>query len=48
VYNSFFAFTVVNAITQVAVNHHFVRLAFNIIFYGVTLAIGGLAFSEGW
>lgn len=44
----FFAFTVVNAFTEIGVSHHFIRLIFNIVFYGVTLAIGGLAFSQGW
>ncbi|KAI9247365.1 hypothetical protein EDC94DRAFT_362289 [Helicostylum pulchrum] len=40
----FFAFTLVNALTEVGINHHFIRLGFNIVFYGVTLAIGGLSF----
>ncbi|CEG74004.1 hypothetical protein RMATCC62417_09280 [Rhizopus microsporus] len=44
----FFAFTAINAFTEIAVKHHFIRFAFNIIFYGVTLAIGGLAFKHGW
>ncbi|KAG2192406.1 hypothetical protein INT46_007885 [Mucor plumbeus] len=44
----FFAFTVINAFTEVGIHHHFIRLVFNIVFYGVTLAIGGLAFSQGW
>ncbi|CAO3702085.1 unnamed protein product [Rhizopus stolonifer] len=44
----FFAFTVVNAFTQIAVRHHFIRLVFNLLFYGVTLAIGALAFRQGW
>ncbi|KAL9541246.1 hypothetical protein MBANPS3_009227 [Mucor bainieri] len=44
----FFAFTVINAFTEVGINHHFIRLIFNIVFYGVTLAIGGLAFHHGW
>ncbi|KAI8075596.1 hypothetical protein BDF21DRAFT_439438 [Thamnidium elegans] len=42
----FFGFTIVNALTEVGIHHHFIRLAFNIIFYGVTLAIGGLAFAN--
>jgi hypothetical protein len=45
---SFFAFTLVHAFTEVGVNHHFIRFAFNAIFYAVTLAIGGLAFAQGW
>lgn len=45
---SFFAFTVVHALTEVGYHHHFIRLLFNLIFYGVTLAIGGLAFHYGW
>ncbi|KAI8356658.1 hypothetical protein BD560DRAFT_492080 [Blakeslea trispora] len=44
----FFAFTAVDAFTEVGVNHHFIRLFFNIMFFGVTLAIGGLAFHYGW
>ncbi|CEP11941.1 hypothetical protein [Parasitella parasitica] len=44
----FFAFTVVNAFTEVGVSHHLIRLFFNIVFYGVTLAIGALAFHQGW
>lgn len=44
----FFAFTVINAFTEIAIKHHFIRFVFNIIFYGVTLAIGGLAFRQGW
>ncbi|KAK4521164.1 uncharacterized protein ATC70_013109 [Mucor velutinosus] len=44
----FFAFTVIHAFTEIGINHHFIRMIFNIIFYGVTLAIGGLAFHEGW
>jgi hypothetical protein len=45
---SFFAFTVVKAFTEIGVDHHIIRLVFNIVFFGVTLAIGGLAFSHGW
>lgn len=44
----FFAATAINAFTEVGVNHHFIRFIFNIIFFGVTLAIGGLSFSQGW
>ncbi|SAM04083.1 hypothetical protein [Absidia glauca] len=44
----FFAFTVVHAFTEVAVDHRFIRLAFSLVFYGVTLAIGGLAFAQGF
>ncbi|KAI8099976.1 uncharacterized protein BX664DRAFT_273562 [Halteromyces radiatus] len=44
----FFAFTVVHAFTEIGVEHRFVRLAFTLVFYGVTLAIGGLAFAQGF
>ncbi|KAI8059131.1 hypothetical protein BC940DRAFT_314308 [Gongronella butleri] len=44
----FFGFTVIAAFTEIGVNHRFVRLIFSLVFYGVTLAIGGLAFSQGF
>ncbi|KAI8381217.1 uncharacterized protein BYT42DRAFT_565711 [Radiomyces spectabilis] len=44
----YFGFTVIHAFTEIGVDHHFVRLFFNLVFYGITLAIGGLAFSHGW
>ncbi|KAI8338493.1 hypothetical protein BC941DRAFT_373894 [Chlamydoabsidia padenii] len=44
----FFAFTVIYAFTEVGVEHHLLRLGFNLVFYGVTLAIGGLAFAHGF
>ena len=44
----FFAFTVIHAFTEVGIYHHFIRMFFNIVFYGITLAIGGLAFHQGW
>ncbi|KAL7311345.1 hypothetical protein PS15m_009119 [Mucor circinelloides] len=44
----FFAFTVIHAFTEVGIYHHFIRMFFNIVFYGITLAIGGLAFHYGW
>ncbi|ORX58070.1 hypothetical protein DM01DRAFT_1333743 [Hesseltinella vesiculosa] len=44
----FFAFTVVAAFTEIGVEHRFVRLLFSLVFYGVTLAIGGLAFAQGF
>ncbi|EIE81195.1 hypothetical protein G6F46_005207 [Rhizopus delemar] len=44
----FFSFTVVHAFTEIAINHHLISLVFNAIFFGVTLAIGGLAFKQGW
>ncbi|KAI8975689.1 hypothetical protein BDF20DRAFT_822620 [Mycotypha africana] len=44
----FFAFTVIHALTELAINHHFIRLFFNLLFYALTLAIGGLAFKYGW
>jgi hypothetical protein len=47
-FNSFFGFTALSAFTEVGYKHHFVRLVYNLIFYGVTLAIGGLAFAQGW
>lgn len=30
------------------VEHRFIRLGFNLVFFGVTLAIGGLAFAQGF
>ncbi|CAO3598296.1 unnamed protein product [Absidia cylindrospora] len=44
----FFAFTVVHAFTEIGVEHRFIRLGFSLVFYGVTLAIGGLAFAQGF
>ncbi|KAI9483202.1 MAG: hypothetical protein EXX96DRAFT_557268 [Benjaminiella poitrasii] len=44
----FFALTAIYALTEVGYNHHYLRLLFNLIFYAITLAIGGLAFHYGW
>lgn len=44
----FVAFTVIHALTEIAIKHHFIRLGFNLVFFGITLAIGGLSFSQGW
>ncbi|KAG2195501.1 hypothetical protein INT47_012045 [Mucor saturninus] len=44
----FFAFSLIHALTQGAYGHYLIRLGFNLIFFGVALAIGGLAFSRGW
>ncbi|CAO3648888.1 unnamed protein product [Cunninghamella blakesleeana] len=44
----YFAFTVVYAFTEIGLEHRFIRFVFSLVFYGVTLAIGGLAFSQGF
>ncbi|KAF7727995.1 hypothetical protein EC973_006760 [Apophysomyces ossiformis] len=44
----YFAFTVVFAFSEIGVEHKFIRLVYSAIFYGITLAIGGLAFHQGW
>ncbi|RCH78422.1 hypothetical protein CU098_004204 [Rhizopus stolonifer] len=44
----FFAFTALDAFTEIGVNHHFIRMVFNLLFFAITLAIGGLAFHYGW
>ncbi|CAO3654087.1 unnamed protein product [Cunninghamella echinulata] len=44
----YFAFTIVYAFTEIGLEHRFIRFIFSLIFFGVTLAIGGLAFSQGF
>ncbi|KAI7874920.1 hypothetical protein K492DRAFT_137172 [Lichtheimia hyalospora FSU 10163] len=44
----YFAFTVVFAFSELVYGNRFVRVGYNIIFYALTLAIGGLAFAQGW
>ncbi|KAI9299437.1 hypothetical protein BJ944DRAFT_172392, partial [Cunninghamella echinulata] len=44
----YFAFTVVYAFTEIGLEHRFIRFIFSLVFFGVTLAIGGLAFSHGF
>ncbi|KAI9343343.1 hypothetical protein BD770DRAFT_447374 [Pilaira anomala] len=42
----FFAFTLIHALTEVGYHNNFIRMVFNLIFYGITLAIGALAFAN--
>ncbi|KAI8150280.1 hypothetical protein BJV82DRAFT_548827 [Fennellomyces sp. T-0311] len=44
----YFAFTVVFAASELFYSNRFIRLGYSTIFYGLTLAIGGLAFAQGW
>ncbi|KAI9321058.1 hypothetical protein BX666DRAFT_1267581 [Dichotomocladium elegans] len=44
----YFAFTVVFAASELFVVNRFVRLIHATLFYGLGLAIGGLAFARGW
>jgi hypothetical protein len=45
---SFFGFAVVFAIVESSIGHRFVRLAYTLIFFGLALAIGGIAFAYGF
>ncbi|KAJ8657928.1 hypothetical protein O0I10_006456 [Lichtheimia ornata] len=44
----YFAFTVVFAFSELIYGNRVVRLGYSAIFYGLTLAIGGLSFAQGW
>ncbi|KAI9491164.1 hypothetical protein BDB00DRAFT_834068 [Zychaea mexicana] len=44
----YFALTAIVAFTEVGYGHRFIRFVYSAVFYGITLAIGGLAFSHGW
>lgn len=44
----FFGFAVVFAIFESVLAHRFARLAYSIIFFGMALAIGGIAFAYGF
>ncbi|KAI8145659.1 hypothetical protein BJV82DRAFT_601768 [Fennellomyces sp. T-0311] len=44
----FFALTAVVSITEIGYGHRFIRFVYSAAFYGITLAIGGLAFARGW
>ncbi|KAI7904074.1 uncharacterized protein BX663DRAFT_506317 [Cokeromyces recurvatus] len=44
----YFAFTCLHAFTEVGYHHHYIRLLFNVLFFALTLAMGGLAFHLGW
>lgn len=44
----YFAFTVVFALSELIYGNRFVRIGYNTLFYALTLAIGGLAFAQGW
>lgn len=44
----FFAFTVVFAFSELLYGNRFVRIGYNTLFYALLLAIGGLAFAQGW
>lgn len=46
--HSYFSFTVLYAFTEIGYEHRFVRFVYSAIFYALTLAIGGLAFAQGW
>ena len=45
---SYFAFTVVFAFSELIYSNRFLRLGYSVIFYALTLAIGGLSFAQGW
>lgn len=40
-FSSYFAFTVLYALSEIAYAHRFIGLAYSVIFYALTLAIGG-------
>ncbi|KAI7877815.1 hypothetical protein K492DRAFT_238930 [Lichtheimia hyalospora FSU 10163] len=44
----YFALTAVVSLSEVGYGHRFVRFVYSTAFYGITLAIGGLAFAQGW
>ncbi|KAI9317526.1 hypothetical protein BX666DRAFT_1938107 [Dichotomocladium elegans] len=44
----YFALTAIVAFSEVGYGHRFVRFVYSAVFYAITLAIGGLAFSHGW
>jgi len=44
----YFAFAVVFAIFESALAHRFVRLAYSLVFYGLAIAIGAIAFRYGF
>ncbi|KAI9264065.1 hypothetical protein BDA99DRAFT_559376 [Phascolomyces articulosus] len=44
----YFAFTVVFAFSELIYSNRFIRFGYSTIFYGLALAIGGLAFAQGW
>ncbi|ORY94567.1 hypothetical protein BCR43DRAFT_476343 [Syncephalastrum racemosum] len=44
----YFALTVVVAFSEIGYDHRFVRFIYSAAFFGITLAIGGLAFRQGW
>ncbi|KAI9484651.1 hypothetical protein BDB00DRAFT_854226 [Zychaea mexicana] len=44
----YFAFTVVCAFSELIYANRFIRLGYSAIFYALTLAMGGLAFAQGW
>ncbi|KAI9022815.1 hypothetical protein CLU79DRAFT_750902 [Phycomyces nitens] len=41
-------FTVLISLTELVVDNRYYRFLYSIMFYGLTLAIGGLAFKQGW
>lgn len=45
---SFFALTVIVAFTEIGYGHRFIRFLYSAAFFGITLAIGALAFQQGW
>ncbi|KAJ8656347.1 hypothetical protein O0I10_007912 [Lichtheimia ornata] len=44
----FFALTVIVAFTEIGYGHRFIRFLYSAAFFGITLAIGALAFQQGW
>ncbi|KAL0077890.1 hypothetical protein J3Q64DRAFT_1766778 [Phycomyces blakesleeanus] len=41
-------FTILISLTELMIDNRYYRFMYSLMFYGLTLAIGGLAFKQGW